>query len=76
MPVDLEGTVGGAQQQQGSASWAFAADRCHIPIPFLNVYNLGNLFNSWIVYILMLPKEELIRWNKWEMKKGLTNWFG
>jgi hypothetical protein len=69
MPVDLEGTAGGAQQQQGSASWDSAADRCHIPIPFLNICNLGNLFNSWIIYILMLPKEELIRWNKWEMKK-------
>jgi hypothetical protein len=61
MPVDLEGTAGGAQQQQESASRASIANRCHIPIPFLNICNLRNLFNSWIVYILMLPKGKLIR---------------
>jgi hypothetical protein len=48
MPVDLEGTAGGAQQQQGSASRASIANRCPIPIPFLKICNLGNLFNSWI----------------------------
>jgi len=60
--------------RKGSVSRASTTSR--FPIPFLNICNLENLFNSWIAYMLMLPKEESIRWNKWEMKTYLTNWFG
>jgi hypothetical protein len=74
--MDSGGTVGGAQQQQGSASRVSAVGRCLIPTLFLNIYNLGNLFNSWIVCMLMLLKGEMIRWNKWKMKTNLINWFG
>ena len=59
--MDSGGTTGGAQQQQKSVSRASAVGRCPISIPFLNICNLGNLFNFWIVYMLMLSKGELIR---------------
>jgi len=55
------GITRAAQQQQKSASRASAAGRCPIPIPFLNICNLENLFNFWIVYMLMMSKGELIR---------------
>lgn len=50
MFMDLGGTVGGAQQQQGSASRASVVGRCFIPMPSLNNGNFSNLFNSWISY--------------------------
>jgi hypothetical protein len=53
MSVNLGGTTGEAQQQQGSASRASTTGRCHLHIPFLNICNYENLFISWIVYILM-----------------------
>jgi hypothetical protein len=51
--MDSGGIVGGAQQQQGSASGASAACRCSIPILSLNNDNFSNLFNSWISCLQM-----------------------
>jgi hypothetical protein len=73
--MDSGGIVGGAQQQQGSASGASAACRCSIAILSLNNDNFSNLFNSWISCLQMKNKGEKIRWNEWGMKSDLIYGF-